>query len=144
MWLASVQNTRNGVFTRRMAAVTAVYLVDATPEECLNAVTAYLLGRDFDIENRLANSVTLKRKTGTMSASACLVHVILLIATGGAWAGWLIAGYFLGAYTWTATAMATPEPDGRTRLTVIGSKKKVEKLLEAWVYEAYGERAVRV
>jgi hypothetical protein len=37
------------------------YLVDATPEECLDAATAYLVGRGYSIETRAGNTATFTR-----------------------------------------------------------------------------------
>jgi hypothetical protein len=37
------------------------YLVSATPEECLDSVTAYLLGHGYTVEERTDRSATLAR-----------------------------------------------------------------------------------
>jgi hypothetical protein len=116
------------------------YIVSATPEECLNRASSYLLAHGYSIDNRTENSATFSRNPEFKFSAfdACLWAILILISVGFAvvLALLLVA---LGIWKWKATVMAVPAPDGQTRLTVGGSNPKVEDTLKAWIAEEFRE-----
>jgi hypothetical protein len=118
-----------------------VYLVAATPQECLQSGTAHMVNEGYAIKTQSDTTVTLSR---TMKPTAGLTCWILLAGLFSMGVVLLLFFLVVLLVKWRITIVATPAPDGRTRLTATGSHPEQRGLVKAWVIEAFGERATLI
>lgn len=117
------------------------YLVDATPQECIQSGTAYMVNEGYAIESQSATAVTLSRTIKPTAGQSCLFLLAALFTLGVLLL--LVFLVFL-LVKWRVTIVAAPAPDGRTRLTVSGSHPEPREHAKAWVSAAFGERATPI
>jgi hypothetical protein len=116
------------------------YIVNATPRECIQSGTAYMVNEGYTVDTQTDMTVALSRVGQPKGVGCCLLLLIATVITVGIALVVLLVAYHLDK--WRATIVAVPAADGRTRLTINGSHSQPRKSLEAWVKQEFGAQAV--
>jgi hypothetical protein len=104
------------------------YFVKLPPKECLDRVTAYMVGQGYSVENQSECILTFKRRPQMPLWLGCLA-----ILSGGLFlVAFLVAAAFLEHRT---TLAAYPMAEGKTRLVVGGQAELDREQVERWVVE---------
>lgn len=112
------------------------YLFRATPEECLNSATAYFSAREYEIEIRTENSVSMFRHS--LTSGIAFIIVIMALFTFGLALLALLVFYLIKT---RATIVATPAEEGLSRVAITWSNEDAKKIVEAWIAEEWGSKA---
>ena len=92
------------------------YLVDATPEECLDAATAYLVRRGYSIETRVGNTATFTRapELGCEAQIGIALAIAISLGTAAVISGALyLMGISSGRQRWLPPRSQPARPASR-------------------------------